>query len=102
MQTSMSFPNCTHINLTEAHFLCRFNKNLVFIVGKDTNNQTRLLTCPEEYIQIANTIEENDIVLEKFWEAYKNYHLYLSRSRRPYEVELDDGIREFFNQLSLL
>lgn len=91
------FSYCIHPSLTEAHLLCRFNEDSVFIVGecKETH-QIKFLTCSAEYINLLENIGNHDFVMEKFWDAYKNYHLYLARSRRPYEVELDDGIRAFF------
>ena len=93
------FPNCIHPSLTCANLLCGFNEDYVFIVGQGKDDGImRFLTCHIEYITILKEVEDHDFVMEKFWEAYKNYHLYLAISRRPYEVELDDGISAFFKQ----
>jgi hypothetical protein len=93
------FSDCIHPSLTGATLLCRFNENHVFIVGKTDSGRMRFLTCPAECIQLLEEVGgDHDVVMENFWEAYKNYHLYLARSRRPYEVELDDGISAFFKQ----
>jgi hypothetical protein len=94
------FSCCTHPSLIGANLLCRFNNDHVFIVGQGKTNGGRMtfLTCHEEFIEILEEIGDHDVVMERFWEAYESYHIYLSRSRRPYEVELDDGISEFLKQ----
>jgi hypothetical protein len=94
------FSYCIHPSLTGAILLCIFNEDHVFIVGqgKTDGGRMRFLTCPDEFIETLEEVGEHDFVMEEFWEAYTNYHLYLARSRRPYEVELDDGISAFLKQ----
>ena len=94
------FSYCVHPSLTCANILCTFNTDHCFIVGisKISGGRMNFLTCPNECVEILENSAGHDVVMEKFWEAYREYHLYLASSRRPYEVEIDDGIREFFKQ----